>query len=182
MTNPADKKTWFGHPRPACAPVHHRDVGTLRLLRHAGAAHALSDQAFLFSDQQATGLYGGYTALVYLTPLVGGFIADQYLGLQAVDEIRRDHHGDRLFHARLRRLAREALSRRSTASATRSSVDNFMDRPTSDPNEARFIVDHGQKLQIRGNDDGVDFAAEQRPGSEATAEGRDRVSAANATR
>ena len=35
---------------------------------------------FLFSDSQATGLYGGYTALVYLTPLIGGFLADQYLG------------------------------------------------------------------------------------------------------
>jgi POT family proton-dependent oligopeptide transporter len=33
-------------------------------------------------------------------------------------------------------------------------VDNFVDRPTSDPNEARFIVADGQKLQIRGNDDG----------------------------
>ena len=29
-----------------------------------------------------------------------------------------------------------------------------MDRPTSDPNEARFIVDGGQKLQIKGNEDG----------------------------
>ena len=35
---------------------------------------------FLFSDQQATGFYGGYTALVYLTPLIGGLLADQFLG------------------------------------------------------------------------------------------------------
>jgi POT family proton-dependent oligopeptide transporter len=33
-------------------------------------------------------------------------------------------------------------------------VDNFVDRPTSDPREARFIVDQGKKLQIRGNEDG----------------------------
>ena len=33
-------------------------------------------------------------------------------------------------------------------------VDNFVDRPTSDPHEARYIVDHGKKLQIRGNEDG----------------------------
>ncbi|HEX8667223.1 MAG TPA: peptide MFS transporter, partial [Allosphingosinicella sp.] len=35
---------------------------------------------FLFNDQTTTGLYGGFTALVYLTPLVGGLLADRYLG------------------------------------------------------------------------------------------------------
>ncbi len=35
---------------------------------------------FLFSDTTTAGLYGGFTALVYLTPLVGGLIADNYLG------------------------------------------------------------------------------------------------------
>ncbi|MDE8453439.1 hypothetical protein PCJ53_29815, partial [Klebsiella pneumoniae] len=35
---------------------------------------------FVFGDRAATGLYGGFTAPVYLTPLVGGYLADQYLG------------------------------------------------------------------------------------------------------
>src|SRR3546814_7628951 len=35
---------------------------------------------FIFDDRSAAGLYGGYTALVYLTPLIGGYLADQYLG------------------------------------------------------------------------------------------------------
>lgn len=33
-----------------------------------------------FSEEDATALYGTYTACVYLTPLLGGFIADRYLG------------------------------------------------------------------------------------------------------
>ena len=33
-------------------------------------------------------------------------------------------------------------------------VDNFVDRPTSHPDEARYLVDNGKKLQIRGNEDG----------------------------
>ncbi len=33
-------------------------------------------------------------------------------------------------------------------------IDHFKDRPTSDPAEARYIVDQGKKLQIRGNEDG----------------------------
>lgn len=35
---------------------------------------------FLFSDTTTGGVYGGFTALVYLTPLVGGLIADNFLG------------------------------------------------------------------------------------------------------
>src|SRR3546814_12083520 len=35
---------------------------------------------FIFDDRSAAGLYGVYTALVYLTPLIGGYLADQYLG------------------------------------------------------------------------------------------------------
>lgn len=37
-------------------------------------------QHFLFSDDAAQGLYGAYAALVYLMPVLGGFIADRFLG------------------------------------------------------------------------------------------------------
>lgn len=37
-------------------------------------------QHFLFDDRTAQGQYGSYTALVYLLPLLGGFLADKYLG------------------------------------------------------------------------------------------------------
>jgi proton-dependent oligopeptide transporter, POT family len=36
--------------------------------------------ALLFSKPFASELYGGYTSLVFLTPLIGGFIADRYWG------------------------------------------------------------------------------------------------------
>ena len=35
---------------------------------------------FLFSDDQAYGIYGAYTTLVYITPVIGGMLADRYLG------------------------------------------------------------------------------------------------------
>lgn len=35
---------------------------------------------FLLDDAAANGQYGAYTALVYLTPLIGGVLADRYLG------------------------------------------------------------------------------------------------------
>lgn len=37
-------------------------------------------QHFLFDDKTAQALYGSYTSLVYLTPLIGGILADRLLG------------------------------------------------------------------------------------------------------
>ncbi|CAN5116460.1 peptide MFS transporter [soil metagenome] len=37
-------------------------------------------QHFLFDDSTATAQYGAYTTLVYLLPLIGGILADRYLG------------------------------------------------------------------------------------------------------
>ena len=37
-------------------------------------------QQFLFQDKEAQGQYGAYTSLVYLTPLIGGMLADRFLG------------------------------------------------------------------------------------------------------
>ncbi len=35
---------------------------------------------FLFTDGQAYGIYGAYTTLVYITPVIGGMLADRFLG------------------------------------------------------------------------------------------------------
>jgi POT family proton-dependent oligopeptide transporter len=35
---------------------------------------------WLFDDSQAGVIYGAYTALVYITPVLGGYLADKYLG------------------------------------------------------------------------------------------------------
>ena len=37
-------------------------------------------QHFLFTDNKAFLIYGAYTSLVYLTPVIGGILADRYLG------------------------------------------------------------------------------------------------------
>jgi POT family proton-dependent oligopeptide transporter len=37
-------------------------------------------QHFLFPDSQASGQYGTYGSLVYLLPLIGGIVADRYIG------------------------------------------------------------------------------------------------------
>jgi POT family proton-dependent oligopeptide transporter len=37
-------------------------------------------QHWMFSDGEASVIYGAYTALVYITPVIGGYIADRYIG------------------------------------------------------------------------------------------------------
>src|SRR5690606_5085827 len=37
-------------------------------------------QHFLFSDERSTIIYGAYTALVYVMTIIGGTLADRYLG------------------------------------------------------------------------------------------------------
>ncbi|MCF8706499.1 peptide MFS transporter [Rhizorhapis sp. SPR117] len=37
-------------------------------------------QHWMYSDEQASVIYGAYTALVYITPVIGGYLADRYLG------------------------------------------------------------------------------------------------------
>ncbi len=77
---PAGGKTWFGHPRQLALLFTSemwerfgyygmRAILVLYLVEH-----------FVFSDNVAAGLYGAFTALVYLTPVIGGFVADQYFG------------------------------------------------------------------------------------------------------
>jgi POT family proton-dependent oligopeptide transporter len=55
-------------------------VGALLLLRHAGAADLLPDQALAVRRRKANLIYGAYTSLVYITPVLGGYLADRYLG------------------------------------------------------------------------------------------------------
>src|SRR3954454_10846845 len=151
--NPADQKTWFGHPRQLARLFSTelwervgyygmRALLTLYLTKH-----------FIFQDRQATGLYGGYTALVYLTPLIGGFLADQYLGSK-----RSVKFGAIIMAIGYFTLAFGGTPAKPYAvvGAQRYEVvvDHFVDRPTSDPREVRSLVDNGKKLQIRGNEDG----------------------------
>ena len=44
----------------------------------------------MYSKPFASNLYGGYTSLVYLTPLIGGFIADRYWGNRQFHHVSAD--------------------------------------------------------------------------------------------
>ena len=149
-----DGDAWFGHPRQLArlfttemwerfGYYGMRALLTLYLTKH-----------FLFSDQTTTGLYGGFTALVYLTPLIGGLLADRFLGSKKSVK----------FGAVMMALGYFVLcfgGETAKPAATIGGqhyavqVENFVDRPTSTGKEQRYLVDGGQRLLIKGNEDGT---------------------------
>ncbi len=74
------EKTWFGHP------IQLARLFTTEMWERFGyyGMRALLTlyfvQYFFFKDEVSSSLYGAFTALVYLTPLFGGLLADRYLG------------------------------------------------------------------------------------------------------
>src|SRR5215211_4826120 len=135
----SDKDTWFGHPRQLArlftteamerfGYYGMRALLTLYLTKH-----------FLFSDQTTTGLYGGFTALVYLTPLIGGLIADRYLGSKRSVK----------FGAIVMSLGYFILCFGGDTAKPHAVIDgqryevqveNFVDRYTSNGDELRYVV------------------------------------------
>lgn len=146
--NPAAEKTWFGHPHQLArlfttemwerfGYYGMRALLTLYLTQH-----------FLFGDRAATGLYGGYTALVYLTPLIGGYLADQYLGSKRAVK----------FGAILMALGYFTLCFGGETAKPYATIDGQRYEVTiekaADGAETRYVTDAGTKLAIKGNDDG----------------------------
>ena len=152
-TNPAAEETWFGHPRQLArlfttemwerfGYYGMRALLTLYLTKH-----------FVFGDREATGLYGGFTALVYLTPLVGGYLADQYLGSK-----RSVKFGAIMMAVGYLTLCfgGETAKPYATIDGQRYAVqvDGFRDAPTSASAEVRYLVTPEGRLEIKGNEDG----------------------------
>jgi len=150
--NPADKANWFGHPRQLArlfsteAWERFGYYGMRALLTLYLTTH------FLFNDRAATGLYGGYTALVYLTPLIGGYLADQYLGSK-----RSVKFGAILMALGYFTLCFGGETARPYAMVDGQryevQVENYQDKPSSG-SENRYVVAGNERLQIKGNADG----------------------------
>ena len=146
--NPAARESWFGHPRQLARLFTTemwerfgfygmRALLTLYLTKH-----------FVFGDREATGLYGGYTALVYLTPLVGGWLADQYLGFK-----RAVKFGAILMSIGYFILCFGGESAKPIATIDGQRYAVQVDQSASG-GETQYLIDNGQRLKIQGQEDG----------------------------
>ena len=74
------EKTWFGHPRGLTVLFL---TNMWEQFSYYGMRTLLvyyMTKQLLIAQETSSFIYGNYTAIAYFTPLVGGFIADRYLG------------------------------------------------------------------------------------------------------
>jgi len=77
---PAAEKTLFGHPRGLFVLFFAEMWERFSYYGMRALLIFYLTQHWLFSDGEASIIYGAYTALVYITPVIGGYLADRYLG------------------------------------------------------------------------------------------------------
>ncbi|MGZ2411634.1 proton-dependent oligopeptide transporter, POT family [Sphingomonas sp. F9_3S_D5_B_2] len=149
---PADEKTWLGHPRQLSR------LFTIEMWERFGfyGMRALLvlylTKHFLLPDHQASGLVGGFLSLVYLTPVVGGLLADRYLGSK-----RSVKFGALVMALGYFLLCFGGQQGQPYATVNGQRFDVTQAAPASPlmPNEApQTIVMNGQQLTIHGLPDG----------------------------
>ncbi|MES2442219.1 MAG: peptide MFS transporter [Pseudomonadota bacterium] len=149
--NPAAEQTWFGHPRQLAR------LFTTEMWERFGyyGMRALLTlylaNYFLFSDRTTNGLYGGFTALVYLTPLVGGLLADRYLGSK-----RSVKFGAIIMSLGYLILSLGAgLGQEAKPFATMDGqrYEVVVDKASAE--KQQYLVENGQRLAIKGQEDGT---------------------------
>jgi POT family proton-dependent oligopeptide transporter len=146
--NPAREETWFGHPRQLARMFTTEMWERFGYYGMRALLTLYLTQHFMFGDREATGIYGGFTALVYLTPLVGGYLADQYLGSKRAVK----------FGAIVMSLGYAILCFGGPTATPHATIDGQRYEVSIDKNaegkEVRYVVDGAKKLEIKGNDDG----------------------------
>lgn len=80
IANTNIEKTLLGHPRGLVILFFTEMWERFSYYGMRGLLIIYLTQHFLFSDEKSSVLYGAYTALVYVMTIVGGSLADRYLG------------------------------------------------------------------------------------------------------
>ncbi len=80
MNTTTNEKTIFGHPRGLVILFFTEMWERFSYYGMRGLLIIYLTQHFLFSDERSAVLYGAYTALVYVMTIIGGSLADRYLG------------------------------------------------------------------------------------------------------
>lgn len=80
ISAPSEEKTIFGHPRGLFILFFTEMWERFSYYGMRGLLIIYLTQHFLFSDEKSSIMYGAYTALVYIMTIIGGTLADRYLG------------------------------------------------------------------------------------------------------
>jgi POT family proton-dependent oligopeptide transporter len=77
---PSEDRSFFGHPKGLAVLFFAEMWERFSFYGMRALLVLYLTQHFLFGDEEAQGLYAAYASLVYLAPVLGGLIADRYLG------------------------------------------------------------------------------------------------------
>ena len=77
---PSSDTSFFGHPKGLAVLFFAEMWERFSFYGMRALLVLYLTQHFLFGDEEAQGLYAAYASLVYLMPVLGGLIADKYLG------------------------------------------------------------------------------------------------------
>jgi POT family proton-dependent oligopeptide transporter len=77
---PSTDTSFFGHPKGLAVLFFAEMWERFSFYGMRALLVLYLTQHFLFGDEEAQGLYAAYASLVYLMPVLGGLIADRYLG------------------------------------------------------------------------------------------------------
>lgn len=145
---PAGDSGWFGHPAQLARLFTTEAMERFGYYGMRALLTLYLAQHFLFSDTTTTGLYGGFTALVYLTPLVGGLLADRYLGSK-----RSVKFGAIMMSLGYAVLCFSSMGGMAKPFATIEGQRYDVTIVGTGEAKQQFVTDQGQRLLIKGNDD-----------------------------
>jgi proton-dependent oligopeptide transporter, POT family len=143
----SDRDTWFGHPRQLAR------LFTTEMWERFGyyGMRALLvlflTQHFLFGDSTANGLYGAFTSLVYLTPLIGGLVADRFLGSKRSVKL-----GAILMSLGYLGLCFNGPTAKPFLEYNGQRYEVQIERQGEQATQ--YLVANGQRYQMKGNEDG----------------------------
>jgi POT family proton-dependent oligopeptide transporter len=139
---------WFGHPRQLARLFTTEAMERFGYYGMRALLTLFLAQHFLFSDTTTTGLYGGFTALVYLTPLIGGLLADRFLGSK-----RSVKFGAIMMSVGYLVLCLSSTGGPAKPFATIEGQRYEVTVQGSGDAKKQFVTQNGQALQIKGNED-----------------------------
>ena len=139
---------WFGHPRQLARLFSTEAMERFGYYGMRALLTLYLAQHFLFSDTTTTGIYGGFTALVYLTPLIGGLMADRFLGAK-----RSVKFGAILMSLGYLTLCLGGGAPAKPFATIEGARTEITVEGTGDARKQFVAGADGQQLQIKGNED-----------------------------
>lgn len=80
VAQPAPEPTWFGHPRGLTVLFLTEMWEKFSFFGMRALLVYYMTKSLLMGQAQASLIYGLYTAFVYFTPIIGGYVSDRWLG------------------------------------------------------------------------------------------------------